>query len=193
MNKEIIHDIGNYLHQIISHSELIENKSDSIDISEYAKKIKQNAYTIDAMISDSVSKKAEVDKAKLDFHHIDVEKFIGMKVMIVDDIYENVEIMKNIFKTFSCEIKSAKNAEEALELYTSGFHPEFISMDIVMPNTDGYETTRQLKALGSTAFFMVVSALKHRPHRAMSLFNYWLAKPFSMDDIIYALLKYDSM
>ena len=38
MNQSIIHEIGNYLHQIISHSELIADKSDSIDIIEYAKK-----------------------------------------------------------------------------------------------------------------------------------------------------------
>ena len=193
MNKAIIHEIGNYLHQIISYCELIEHKLDSIDIVEYAKKIQKSAYTIDAMISDSVSKKEKVDKTKVDFSYVNEEQFVGMKVMIVDDIDENIEIMENIFATFSCEIRSAKNAEKAFEIYKSGFHPEFVCMDIVMPNTDGYETTKQLKALGSTAFFMVVSALKNRPKDNMSLFNYWLSKPFSMDDIIFALLKYESM
>ena len=193
MNQSIIHEIGNYLHQIISHSELIEHKSNSIDLIEYAKKIQKNAYAIDAMISDSANKKEKVDKTKVNFNFTDTKKFIDMKVMIVDDLDENIEIMKNIFNTFSCEIKSAKNAEEALELYKNGFHPEFISMDIVMPHTDGYETTKQLKDLGCTAFIMVVSALKNRPSEDMSLFDYWLSKPFNMDDIIYALLKYESM
>lgn len=193
MNQSIIHEIGNYLHQIISHSELIENKSDSIDIAEYAKKIKKSAYTIDAIISDILSNKEKVDKSKVDFSHIDIKQFAGMKVLIVDDVDENIKIMKNIFNTFLCEIKSAKNAKEALEIYKSGFHPEFVCMDIVMPNTDGYETTKQLKALGCNAFFMVLSALKNKPNKAMFLFDYWLSKPFSMDDIIYALLKYASM
>jgi len=193
MNQSIIHEIGNYLHQIISHSELIEHKSNSIDLIEYAKKIQKNAYAIDAMISDSANKKEKVDKTKVNFNFTDTKKFIDMKVMIVDDLDENIEIMKNIFNTFSCEIKSAKNAEEALELYKNGFHPEFISMDIVMPHTDGYETTKQLKDLGCTAFIMVVSALKNRPSENMPLFDYWLSKPFNMDDIIYALLKYESM
>ena len=193
MNQSIIHEIGNYLHQIISHSELIADKSDSIDIIEYAKKIQKNAYAIDAMVSDSANKKEKVAKTNVSFNCIDAKKFIGMKVLIVDDVDENIEIMKNIFDTFSCEIRSAKNAEEALELYKNGFHPEFISMDIVMPQTDGYETTKQLKDLGCTAFIMVVSALKNRPSEHMSLFDYWLSKPFNMDDIIYALLKYESM
>jgi len=192
MNKEITHEIGNYLHQIISHSELIEHKPDSIDVVEYAKKIKKSAYTIDAMISDLVGNKEKADQVNLDFSFIDIEKFRGMKVLIVDDIDENIQIMKNIFNTFSCDIKSAKNSAEALDIYKSGFHPEFVCMDIIMPKTDGYETTKQLKDLGCDAFFMVVSALKNKPNKAMFLFDYWLAKPFSMDDIMYALVKYES-
>jgi CheY-like chemotaxis protein len=190
VDKKIIHEIGNYLYQLISYAEYISRKSDSSEIYEYAQKIKRDAYRIDALISDSTTKKEYVDVSKGSLNSIDFEELRDMKVMIVDDLDVNIQIIKNTFEMFSDEIKSAKSGEEALELYKNGFHPDFICMDIIMPGIGGVETTKKLKDLGCNAYFIAVSALKNQPNEIVSVFDYWLNKPFGINDIICALSGY---
>lgn len=190
MDKKRLHEIANYLHQIISYTEHIAQLNNCADMSEYAKKIKKSAYSIDAIISDGVPKKQKSYAQKDNLDLFDLEQFVGMRVMIVDDLDENIEIMGNIFHTFSCEVVAARSGEEAIEVYKSGFAPEVVCMDMIMPGIDGAEATRQLKALGSKAFFMAISALKNQPNDVVSLFDAWLPKPFTMRDIIGTLSTY---
>jgi len=193
LDKKIVHEIGNYIHQIVSYSEYISQQINSNELATYTDKIKNAAYSIDAIISDSTAKKNLVDVSTDSINSIDFKQFVGMKVMIVDDIDKNIEIMKNIFSTFSCEISSANSGEKALELYNNGFVPEFVCMDMIMPGINGAETTTKLKELGSNAFFMAVSALKNQPKEIISVFDYWMPKPFTMENIVSALSKFKSV
>ena len=192
MDKKILHDIGNYLHQIISYSERVIGSSDCLDASEYAAKIKKSAYSIDAIVSDFTATKENVAMSKETLSNLDFERFVGLKVLIVDDIVENIEIMRNIFKSFSFEIISATSAQEALAIYKSGFSPDIVCIDIIMPGMDGAQATKELKGLGSTAFFIAVSALKNQPSSVTSVFDYWLPKPFTTEQIVEPLLIFES-
>ena len=169
MNKNIVHEIGNYLHQIISNAEYIVNSN---ELSEYGEKIKSAAYSIDALITDSTVKKSNIDISKKSTDIVDFKKFLGLNVMIVDDIIENIQIMENIFNTLSCKITSAQSGEEALELFKNGFTPDIVCMDMVMPGINGSTTTKELKLLGCDAYFIVISALKNQPNSVISLFDF---------------------
>ncbi len=123
---------------------------------------------------------------------VDFTKFAGMDVLIVDDVLENIHIMKNIFSTLSCNIKSAMSGEEAIEIFKDGYKPAIVCMDMIMPGIDGFETTKELKKLGSNAYFIAISALKNQPHNIVSIFNVWLPKPFTIEHITGALAGYNS-
>jgi len=192
VDKVSLHGIENYLHQIISYSDSIMQMDSSQEAFEYALKIKKCAYSIDAIISDASSEKEKVSISEVNFEITYLQQFDGIKVMIVDDIEENIEIMTNIFKIFSCVIVSAKSGEEAIEHFKNGFLPDIVSMDIIMPGIDGTQTARRLKALGSKAFFIGVSALKNQPTEIISVFDSWLPKPFTLEHIIGVLSKYKS-
>lgn len=186
MNKNIKHEIGNFLHQIISDAEHIANSS---EFSEYGEKIKANAYKIDALITDS-TKKSDIDISKSTSANIDLKQFSGLNVLIVDDVMENIKIMGNIFETLSCNIKSAISGEDAIKIFKDGYRPEIVCMDIVMPGMDGIQTTKELKLLGCNAYCMAVSALKNQSSEVVSLFDTWIPKPFNMEHIIGALSGY---
>ena len=187
MNQNIVYEMGNYLHQIISNAEYIEKNS---ELSEYGTKIKNSAYSIDALLTDSTVDKPKIQIDKSSNKIVDFSQFSGLNVLIVDDILENIKIMENIFHTLSCNVVSAMSGEEAIEIYKNGFIPDIVSMDMVMPGIDGASTTKELKLLGSKAHFIAISALKNQSHDVVALFDCWLPKPFTIEHITGALSSY---
>jgi putative two-component system response regulator len=66
-------------------------------------------------------------------------------ILIVDDVPANLEMMINILKD-EYSIIVATNGEKALRLSHAEKKPDIILLDIMMPQMDGYEVCRRLKA-----------------------------------------------
>ncbi len=66
-------------------------------------------------------------------------------ILVVDDTPENLELMNALLKNLY-KIKVAKNGERALQIAISNNPPDLILLDIMMPEMDGYEVCRRLKA-----------------------------------------------
>lgn len=70
------------------------------------------------------------------------------QVLIAEDEDSNFIVLEMILrKAFKAEILRATNGEEAVELAST--HPQLsmVIMDIKMPIMDGFEATRQIKAI----------------------------------------------
>ena len=65
-------------------------------------------------------------------------------VLVVDDAPENLMIMEAILAKYY-SLKLFNDAKEALD-YAFANPPDLILLDIMMPNIDGFETCRRLKA-----------------------------------------------
>lgn len=74
----------------------------------------------------------------------DVMDLADMKVLIVDDIQENIDILVTIMESENYKVATATNGHAALEI-ASDFHPDLVLLDVVMDGIDGFETCRQLK------------------------------------------------
>ncbi len=66
------------------------------------------------------------------------------KILIVDDVAENIQVAMNILKEESYEFSFAKNGEDALHLLREN-NFDLVLLDIMMPGIDGYEVCRQMK------------------------------------------------
>ena len=66
------------------------------------------------------------------------------RVLIVDDNAQNLKLARVILAAAGYEIRTAKDAEEALETLAT-FSPALILMDLQLPGMDGLELTRHLK------------------------------------------------
>ena len=66
------------------------------------------------------------------------------KILIVDDVETNREILGEIIKNMGCCPVLAENGVSALKMISES-HPELILSDISMPEMDGYELCRILK------------------------------------------------
>lgn len=65
-------------------------------------------------------------------------------ILIVDDIEENIEIVRVRLEAQGYEIATAGNGNEALEK-ADQLRPDLILLDIMMPGIDGIEVTQRLK------------------------------------------------
>ncbi len=66
-------------------------------------------------------------------------------VLVVDDIPENIDLLDGLLNQ-DYKIKVALNGEKALKIARSENPPDLILLDIMMPDMDGYEVCRHLKA-----------------------------------------------
>jgi len=67
------------------------------------------------------------------------------KILIVDDNNQNIDVLYKTIETEGFEISVATNGEKALSII-SGFLPDLILLDIMMPVMDGFETCKRLKS-----------------------------------------------
>ncbi len=83
------------------------------------------------------------------------------QVLIVDDQPDNLRLLSNILTGQGCEVRPAPNGRAALEAIKHRL-PDLILLDIRMPEMDGFEVCRRLKADERTRDVPIIfiSALK---------------------------------
>ncbi|MCB9703507.1 MAG: response regulator [Myxococcales bacterium] len=116
------------------------------------------------------------------------------RVLIVEDRWQNRELLRSILEPLGFEVREAINGEEAVEV-ARGWRPHLIWMDIRMPVMDGYEATRRIKALpgGRDVVVVAISANVFEDDRrrmAEAGAADFVAKPFSEQDITSALVRH---
>ncbi|MEG4507845.1 ATP-binding protein [Microcoleus sp. F6_B4] len=68
-----------------------------------------------------------------------------IKVLVVDDEPINIQVIINSLSIENYEITQASNGLEAVNLIESGFKPDLILLDVMMPQMTGYEVCREVR------------------------------------------------
>lgn len=76
-------------------------------------------------------------------------------VLVVDDTTDNLVMMNDLLQPHYI-VKVAANGARALKIATSANPPDLILLDIMMPEMDGYEVCRKLKANPATRDIPVI-------------------------------------
>ena len=98
------------------------------------------------------------EAAKLDQLGASFDQFqlTSRSILVVDDVPDNLKLVRIILSRQGFEVHTAATAEEALELARE-IHPRLILADIRLPGMDGLEMTRRLKADPETMDIVVIA------------------------------------
>ncbi len=111
-------------------------------------------------------------------------------MLVAEDEEASTLFLKIILRGKFKEILFAKNGVEAVELFKN--HPEIkiILMDIKMPEMDGHEATKQIRALNKDVIIVAQTAhaLARDKQKALeSGFNDFITKPIHKEDLLIKL------
>ncbi len=114
------------------------------------------------------------------------------KILIVDDAAFMRMMIKDILQKNGYEvIGEAANGLEAVELYKA-HQPDLVTMDITMPEMDGIEAVKQIKAINPAAKVIMCSAMGQQSMVMDAIkagANDFIVKPFQADRVLEAIKK----
>ncbi len=124
--------------------------------------------------------------------------FSSKRILLVEDIEINREIIIAILEDTKMTIDVAENGIEALKIITANPDSyDLIFMDIQMPEMDGYVATTQIRALDIPKaktipiIAMTANAFKEDVEKCLNVgMNDHLGKPIDFDDLLAKLRKY---
>ena len=92
------------------------------------------------------------------------------KVLVVDDVPANVELLKTMLTREGYMVVTASDGEEALAMVTSA-QPDLVLMDVLMPKLSGYEVCERIKHNPATRLTPVVliTALHERERKIQGI------------------------
>jgi len=124
--------------------------------------------------------------------------FADYRVLLAEDAEINAEIVKSLLEPTSISIDCAANGTEAVKLFSEAPDKyDLIFMDVQMPEMDGLEATRRIRALDTpraksiTIVAMTANVFKEDVDMCIEAgMDDHVGKPIDMDELIGKLNKY---
>ncbi|MDR2581423.1 MAG: response regulator [Fibromonadaceae bacterium] len=126
------------------------------------------------------------------------DDFSGYKLLLVEDIEINCEIILSLLEPTHLNIECAENGARAVDMFTAAAgNYDMILMDVQMPEMDGYEATRKIRTLdipnAKTIPIIAMTANVFREDIEKCLdvgMNGHLGKPIDFNEVIKKLRQY---
>lgn len=114
---------------------------------------------------------------------------MSKRILVIDDDPDVVGLVKAALKYEGFQIDTAVNGKQGLELAQAN-PPDVIILDIMMPEMNGGEVAKRLKAHNTTSTVPIImlTALSEKKYMKAALFDlgveFYVIKPFQPDDLI---------
>jgi len=117
-------------------------------------------------------------------------EFFPAKVLIVDDVKDNRDLLLASFSNSKIDIFEAENGQQAVDLAKQQF--DLILMDIRMPIKDGYQAAKEIKEFSDTPIIALTASVMTDEFDRLKSDNFsgYLRKPVLKADLINELKKH---
>jgi two-component system OmpR family response regulator len=108
------------------------------------------------------------------------------RILVVDD-EENISYLVGAgLRAAGCTVATAATGDEALSRIDT-FRPDAIVLDVMLPDLDGYEVLRRLRARGCTVPTLLLTARAETAERVRGLTSGaedYIVKPFALEEVV---------
>ena len=107
------------------------------------------------------------------------------RILVVDDEPQLIRVLRTGLKSRGYEIRAAADGLAGLEMFTD-WHPDLVITDLAMPNVDGLEFCRRLRAISQVPI-IVLSAKGEEKTKVEALdmgADDFVTKPFGIDELL---------
>ncbi|MEB3358827.1 MAG: response regulator [Synechococcales bacterium] len=116
------------------------------------------------------------------------------RFLIVEDVRMNQMLLQQALTVLGCESRVVEDGAEVIALYRD-WQPDLIWMDLRMPVVDGYEATRQIRALANGRPVVIIALTAHvfqndRDAAIAAGCDDVVIKPFSLDVLFEMIAKH---
>lgn len=108
------------------------------------------------------------------------------KILIIDDDEKIVSMLRRGLAFEGYEVTTAANGAEGLNQLLID-EPDLVVLDVMMPQVDGFEVCRRLRAAGSTVPILMLTAKDEVENRVKGLdigADDYLVKPFALEELL---------
>jgi CheY-like chemotaxis protein/HAMP domain-containing protein/signal transduction histidine kinase len=131
------------------------SREDETKIKKYAetiivKDVKSPERLLDetALFLHRVEAKLPEQKRKMLEHLHDADSVVaGKKILVVDDDVRNIFSLTSVLEDHGMVVRFAENGKQAIDQLKADPEIDAVLMDIMMPEMDGYETTKAIRAM----------------------------------------------
>jgi DNA-binding response OmpR family regulator len=109
-----------------------------------------------------------------------------MKILIAEDDLNIREGLRDLLSSEGYEIDAAENGKVALQQFKSQ-KPQFVILDIMMPEMDGYAVCREIRKLDNDIPIIFLSAKSEEIDRVIGLelgADDYISKPFGTREVV---------
>lgn len=85
---------------------------------------------------------------------------MSRRILLIEDQEDNRRIMRDLLASQGYEVSEAVSGTEGVAM-AERQRPDLILMDIQLPGIDGYEATRQIKAIPETAHIPIIAVTSY--------------------------------
>jgi two-component system, OmpR family, KDP operon response regulator KdpE len=107
------------------------------------------------------------------------------RILVVDDEPQITRVLRTTLSSHAYDLRVANDGETALEIMKD-WTPDLVITDLSMPNMDGLELTRRLRA-SSTVPILILSVRGEERTKVQALdagADDYVTKPFSMEELL---------
>ncbi len=124
------------------------------------------------------------------------ETLSGKKILVVDDDLRNIFALTSVLEQHGLQVVHAENGRDGIEILRSTSNIDAVLMDIMMPEMDGYETTRAIRQLAAFHSLPIIAltakAMKGDREKCLQAgASDYVTKPVDLEQLFFGVARLD--